>query len=144
MRPGKSVTRSLGAVAVFAALASSLGLAGCGSETDDRLTTAADWSYIYPAIIEPSCATASCHSRFTARAGVDLGDSDTAWYQLNCRHFAVAGSPGQSELISLLNASGASRMPPDFALPKADIALIATWIQAGAADDVGTDLGKCP
>jgi hypothetical protein len=110
---------------------------GCGTSTDDR---PAQWSYIYPAIIEPSCATASCHSKFTDRAGVDFSNEDEAWYQLNCRHFVVPGTGGSpsSELIRRLTAQGGPRMPPDFALPAADINLIARWIEAGATDDVVT------
>src|SRR5690349_9531903 len=122
MFSGNSLTRFLGAVGLFAVLSSSAFLAGCGSDTDERPAT---WSYIYPAIIEPSCATASCHSSFTQRAGVNLGTGEEGWYQLVCRHFAIPNSAAQSEVINLLNASGARRMPPDFALPNTDIAKIA-------------------
>ncbi len=43
-------------------------LAGCGG-ADNR---PAKWSYIAPAIIEPNCATVSCHSSVAQRAGVIL------------------------------------------------------------------------
>ena len=92
------------------------------------------WSYIYPAIIEPSCATASCHSDFTRRAGVNFGFEDEAYYQLVDRHFVIPGDPAR--LVGGHQpderAEGAKRMPPDFALPEADIQLIEAWIAHGA------------
>jgi F420-0:gamma-glutamyl ligase-like protein len=144
MRSGKSLTWILRAVGAFAALAPAL---GCGIEIDNR---PAQWSYIYPAIIEPSCATASCHSDFTRRAGVNLGDTDEAYYQMVARHFVAtcavpaggAADPtclariaGDSEVVHLMRADGASRMPPDFALPEADIQLIEAWISNNAPPD---------
>lgn len=130
MRPGKSLTRILRGVGVVAALCAPL-VAGCGGE-DNRPVT---FSYIYPAIIEPSCATASCHSDFTRRAGVNFGFKDEAYYQLTQRHFVAPGVPDQSELLYLLEAKGSRRMPPDFALPEADISTIALWIAGGAKND---------
>jgi hypothetical protein len=142
MFSGKSLTKRLGAVGFVAALVSGVLLQGCGNDSEDRPAT---WSYIYPAIIQPSCATASCHSDFTQRSGVNLGVGDEAWRQLVCRHFAIPGHSNQSEVIALMNAAGAMRMPPDFALPGADIALIATWIDAnGAANDVLDESNTCP
>jgi len=148
MGPGHPLTTNLGAVGVFAALVVSLSVAGCGTNADDR---PAQWSYLYPAIIEPSCATASCHSDFTRRAGVNFGTSGEAYFQLTERHFAVkcpttgmppvadpaclARAPGDSAVIHLMRAEGASRMPPDFALPDVDIDLVAKWISNGAAQD---------
>jgi len=143
MRPGHSLTRILGAVGVCVAIGSCLLLSGCGTADDQR---PAEWSYIYPAIIEPSCATASCHSDFTRRAGVNFGFSDEAYFQLTQRHFVVqcavppatpdptclARAPGDSEVVHLMRAEGASRMPPDFAMPDVDIRLIETWITKDA------------
>jgi hypothetical protein len=130
MRPGKSLTRILRGVGVAAALCAPL-VAGCGGE-DSRPAT---FSYIYPAIIEPSCATASCHSDFTRRAGVNFGFKSEAYSQLVDRHFVTKGVPDESELLYLLDAKGARRMPPDFALPNVDIATIRDWIIAGANND---------
>ena len=157
MSPGHSLTRFLGAVGLIAALAAGGLLSGCGSEDEVR---PAQWSYIYPAIIEPSCATASCHSNFTRRAGVNFGYADEAYYQLVCRHYVTtcpttamplpaacgpqpstsdAGCPARaaddSQIIHQMRAEGASRMPPDFALPEADISLIETWIANGAQEN---------
>jgi hypothetical protein len=87
MRPGNSLTWILRAVGVLAALAPLAMSAGCGGDNDDRPQ---QWSFIYPAIIEPSCATASCHSNYTREAGVNFGlSSDEAYFQLVARHFAA-------------------------------------------------------
>jgi hypothetical protein len=130
MRPGNSLTWILRAVGVLAALAPLAMSAGCGGDNDDRPQ---QWSFIYPAIIEPSCATASCHSNYTREAGVNFGlSSDEAYYQLVARHFVIPSDANDSELIYLLKADGAPRMPPDFALPEVDIDLISNWVAAGA------------
>jgi len=53
-------------------------LVGC-SATDDR---SASWEYISPALFQPNCATASCHSRATAVAGLDFSDADRGYTSL--------------------------------------------------------------
>ena len=158
MSPGRSVTRFLGALG----FAVSLGMfvQGCGSPDPDNTVRPATWSFIYPAIIQPSCATASCHSDFTRRSGVNFGYSDEAFYQMVCRHFVVtcpaagatdpctgmpvaqAAAPTcmntavqDSQVVHQMRAEGASRMPPDFALPDVDIRLIEAWIRGGAANN---------
>jgi hypothetical protein len=128
MRPRNTLTWILRGVGLLFALS------GCGSQTDERLAHA-QWSYIYPAIIQPSCATASCHSDITQRSGVDLYSKDVAYDQLVNRHYAVPNHPEASELIFLMKAKGARRMPPDFAVPEVDIDLISAWITAGAKQD---------
>jgi hypothetical protein len=140
MRPRKSLTWILRAVGVVALSASAAMTAGCGSDVDERPT---DWNYIYPAIIEPSCATASCHSAFAAKSGVDLSNIDEAYDQMTLRHFVIPGQPAQSGLMNLLTAAGVRRMPPDFALPNDDIGLIYTWIMGGALYD-GVGPGAVP
>jgi hypothetical protein len=139
MRPGKSLTWQVRVVGLLVAICAPL-VAGCGSEEDKRPAT---WSYIYPAIIEPSCATASCHSDFTRRAGVNFGFEYEAWFQLVCRHFVAPMAPQNSEVLYLMTATGARRMPPDFPLPNADIAKISQWIMAGAANDIDM-VTTCP
>jgi hypothetical protein len=129
MRPGKSIAWI---VRGFGVLVITLVAAGCGSEKDER---PAKWGYIYPAIIEPSCATASCHSRFAERSGVDLSDIVEARYQFVNRHFVTPFDPTTSQVMYLLRAQGSRRMPPDFPLPEVDIELIAKWITLGAKDD---------
>jgi hypothetical protein len=104
---------------------------GCGG-ADNRPPR---WSFIAPAIIEPSCATVSCHSSVTGRAGVTLDPRQTAYHTLVDRHFVIPDHPELSEMVSLLRAQGSPRMPPDFALPEVDISLIEQWITNGANDD---------
>ena|SRR5215471_10392757 len=105
--------------------------AGCGG-ADNR---PARWSFIAPAIIEPSCATISCHSTVTGRAGVTLEPREVARHTLVDRHFVIPFVPDLSEMVALMRAEGSRRMPPDFALPEVDIALIEQWITNGANDD---------
>jgi hypothetical protein len=133
MRPGNSLTWILRAVGVLAALAPLASSAGCGGDADDRPEK---FSFIYPAIIEPSCATASCHSNYTREAGVNFGlNEDEAYFQLVGRHFITPSDWNDSELKYLLNADGARRMPPDFALPQADIDLIGQWVANGGTEN---------
>jgi hypothetical protein len=106
--------------------------AGCGTSIDDRPVK---WSYISATIIEPSCATVSCHSSVAQRAGVDLHTRDIAWSSLTNGHFVFPGDSAHSELTYLMHAQGSIRMPPDVPLPEVDIDLIQRWIDAGALNN---------
>lgn len=114
---------------------------GCGG-TDTR---PASWSYIHAAIIQPNCTTAGCHSGLTAKAGLNLENSDQAYQLLtghDCggadagqsapRNFVNPGNPDDSQLTYLLRGKEVQRMPPDVPLPEPDIELIDKWIQEGA------------
>ena len=136
---------------------------GCGDGADPR---PASWSYLSAAILQPSCATASCHSPGAAVAGLDFSDAERGYLSLtrlwvwvvdptgelteNCR--VIEGvrvcqrtvrplvnpyNPAQSRLIHMLRAEGAPRMPPDRPLPEADILLIERWILDGAREHPG-------
>lgn len=150
--PPRMSGRLLNAARAASATRSSLGfafpllalvacLAGCGG-ADNR---PAKWSYIAPAIIEPNCATVSCHSAVAQRAGVILEPAQTAYTILTNRHFVVVcqsgdttcmdSAAGTSEILSLLRGQGSQRMPPDQALPEVDIHLIQTWIEDGAQNN---------
>ena len=107
-------------------------VAGCGGATDDRPPK---WSLISATIVEPSCATVSCHSAITRRGGVDLHDRETGYYNLVNGFYVYPGNPGDSAVIALLNAQGSTRMPPDAPMSEVDIALIASWITAGAPNN---------
>jgi hypothetical protein len=128
MTPGSSGPGLLCCLALL--LAPAL-VAGCGG-ADDR---PARWAFIAPAIIEPNCATVSCHSTITDRAGVILEPRAVAYHTLVDRHFVIPGAPELSEVVALMRAQGSQRMPPDFAMPEVDIALIERWIANGAHDD---------
>jgi hypothetical protein len=122
--------------------------AGCGKSTDDRPAT---WSYVSTAILQPSCATANCHSALAQRASVDLSTRAAGYHSLVDRHFVIArdsvlgdaGTPvltddervERSQVINLMHAQGNRRMPPDMPLPETDIQLVASWIRNGAAND---------
>jgi hypothetical protein len=125
----------------------SVALVGCGG-AEDRPST---WSYISPAIVQPNCATSSCHSRGAAVAGLDLSSAEAGYQSLFnqrlapngvnlmrpnvVRRLITAGSPTESRVVNMLRAYGASRMPPDRPLAEADIGLIEEWILAGAKND---------
>jgi len=135
-----------------------LTLAGAAcSQTDDR---PAVWTYVSAGLFQPSCATASCHSRGRAVAGLDFSDPDRGYESLtglkiwipdpdgtiggDCktvgatvycerdRPLVLAFNPEQSRVVNMLRARAAPRMPPDRPLPEADIQLIETWILDGA------------
>jgi hypothetical protein len=115
-------------VVALSLVAGAGGILGCGGDTDDRPTR---WSFISATIIEPSCATANCHSAITQRAAVDLSDRDVGYDTLINRRFVLPGdTTGSSTLIYLMNGEGSLRMPPDGPLPSADIDLISRWIAA--------------
>lgn len=111
---------------------------GCGSDIDHRPP---QWSFISATIIEPSCATVNCHSAITHQGGVDLSSRDIGYQTLvgqiggNMTYYVYPKLPQQSSLITLLNAVGSTRMPPDNPLSQADIELITKWIGDGALDN---------
>jgi Planctomycete cytochrome C len=92
----------------------------------------ASWSYIHPAIVVPSCATATCHSALGERAGIVLEDPDDAFALLRDERFVVPGDP-TSPLLFVLEGDEQAQMPPDAPLPAVDVDLIRTWIVDGAA-----------
>jgi hypothetical protein len=124
-----------------------------------------EWEYLSPAILQPNCATASCHSPGAAVAGLDFSTPARGYTSLmglwvwivdpngtadaNCRSIegrvvcqrafrplVVPYNPGQSRLVHMLRARGARRMPPDRPLPEADIRLIERWILEGAKSSI--------
>ena len=114
---------------------------GCGGSADQRPPS---WSFISATIIQPSCATADCHSKISQRSGVELDDVRVGYEQLLGRSFVIPPPAGTmvsdlanmaEPLLGLLRAQGTRRMPPDVPLPEADITLIASWIAGGAAWD---------
>jgi hypothetical protein len=126
-----------------------VGVTGCGGLDDNRPP---EWSYISPAIIQPNCATSSCHSRGAAVAGLDLSTADAGFKDLReqnlpmvpnapmgrgsvPRQLIIPGNPSQSRVVNMMRAFGAARMPPDRPLAEADIALIEEWILRGANND---------
>jgi hypothetical protein len=122
---------------------------GCGGTNDPRPAT---WSYVSTAILEPSCATANCHSAIAQRAGVDLSTRVTGYASLVTGDKDMVGGKyviskmlaptltddqrlERSSVPKLMRAIGNLRMPPDLPLPEPDIALFESWIRAGAAND---------
>jgi hypothetical protein len=123
-----------------------VGAGGCGGEEDDRDPT---WSYISPAIIQPNCATSSCHSQGTAVSGLNLSTADAGYRSLlqlhlplrtmmgppKARQLVTPFNPDESRVVNMMRAEGSWRMPPDRPLAEADIRLIERWILNGAQKD---------
>lgn len=87
---------------------------------------------MHAAIVAPTCATATCHSALSARAGLVLETPDGAHAALVDARFVVPGDAA-SPLLYLLEGEERGRMPPDAPLPAVDVDLIRAWIVAGAA-----------
>jgi len=123
-----------------------VGTGGCGGTEDDREPV---WSYISPAIIQPNCATSSCHSQGAAVSGLNLSTADAGYKSLLEEHLPLRGmtgmpkprpmvtpfNPDESRVVNMLRATGTWRMPPDRPLAEADIRLIERWILNGAQKD---------
>jgi hypothetical protein len=122
------------------------GAAGCGGTEDTRDPV---WGYISPAIIQPNCATSSCHNQGSAVAGLDLSSIASGYKSLLMEHLpqramggaakprplVTPGNPDESRVVNMLRAAGARRMPPDRPLAEGDITLIEHWILDGAKND---------
>jgi hypothetical protein len=113
-------------------------LAGACAADDPRPAT---WSFLATEILQPACATAGCHSRLSATAGIVLQTPEDGYRTLVLEPpdgygaFVVPLAPEASELVHLLRGDDIVRMPPDGPLPEADVELVEAWITAGAEAD---------
>jgi hypothetical protein len=82
------------ALAAVAALGGAMS-AGCSGDPRP-----AGWSYISPAIMAPNCATASCHGRAAAAAGLDFSDADRGYASLTALYVWIP-NPAPAELKTL-------------------------------------------
>jgi len=88
----------------------------CGHDVDDRPLSA---QYLVPAIFQPSCGTAACHSSAAGRAGLVLDTVDGV---------CDASDPDQEgPLTQYMTDDAEKRMPLDSPLPRADIELLWAW-----------------
>jgi hypothetical protein len=121
-----------------------------------------EWEYISPVILQPNCATASCHSRAAAVAGLDFSDAERGYISLTRLRYQIVDryatgetcapshetvvcrggyrplvmpyNPQQSRLVHILRKATPPRMPPDRPLIEEDIKLIEGWILIGAPE----------
>jgi hypothetical protein len=101
-------------------------LAACGTSPDSRPQT---FAYITLEVLSPSCALVACHSTSTRVNGYAF---DTLAASREAMQILVTpGQPEQSELYTIL-LSTRKTMPPDAPMADEDIALIRSWILAGA------------
>ena len=80
-------------------LAVLLALSGLAAGCADGDSRPAVWSYISPAILQPNCATSSCHGPAAAVAGLDFSTPDSGYASLTRLHVLVVepamdGGPG--------------------------------------------------
>jgi hypothetical protein len=122
-------------------------IGGCDTPRDRP----AEWSYIHAAIVAPSCATASCHSRISSVAGRDLSTTYSAYTAFTGRVCNAPRLDGEIPLPAarevIMNAlygigspSDSSEpedllMPPDQPLASSEISLIELWYDAEAPCD---------
>jgi len=115
--------------------------AACGA-TDDRPRTLA---YITETILEPTCASAQCHSAFKRAVGDQFDTLEATRESIVVNGLVVypddVARPTGSLLFRTLTVGGPSildpgsgnvRMPYDAPMPDADVELIRAWIEEGA------------
>jgi hypothetical protein len=79
-------------------------------------------------ILQSNCAMTGCHDAGTASDGVVL----TSYSSVMNSGIVTPGDPGNSDLYEVLTETDPDKlMPPNGALPWAQIQLIQTWIQQG-------------
>lgn len=113
--------------------------AACGGETP------ATFSEVQSAVFTPSCAFSSCHSGTNPQAGLDLTASSysrivgVAAMGESDETLVVAGDPEASYLLKKLEARdiqvGDTMPPGGQTLSEERIALVRSWIAAGAPND---------
>lgn len=101
-------------------------VAGCGTTPDERPATL---EVVTLEVLAPTCGQVQCHSTTTRTEGLAFDTIDAARESL--RDLGVGAGRG-GELYEVLTADGEERMPPDSPMNDQDIALIMTWVDAGA------------
>ena len=86
---------------------------------------------IFP-LISSTCAMSGCHDAFSRKDGVDL----TSYSKI--KMYVSPGNAGGSKLYKVIVATNGDRMPPPPmpAWTSSQIALLAKWINQGAANNV--------
>ncbi len=115
-------------------VATALGLAACGVDTDDRPATL---EYITAAILAPNCGNAQCHSSFRREDDYAFDTVDEARITFaTYPGLIVPSDPNESVLYQTLVSPGGKnqplRMPYDQPLANRDVELIYHWIDEGA------------
>jgi uncharacterized membrane protein len=97
---------------------------GSPTQTGVGTGTTATFSNVSSEILQPNCT--SCHSGSSPSGGVDLSS------YTGVMAVVTAGSPSSSNLYTAVNGG---IMPPGGSLAQSDIALIDSWITAGALNN---------
>jgi hypothetical protein len=109
-------------------------VAACGTEPDSRPATLEN---VTLTILAPSCGQVQCHSSTTRAKGYEFDTVEGARTSLGVGKLDVQegirrGMPLSNDFVYVLYGDGLEQMPPDAPLHDEDIALIETWILAGA------------
>ena len=67
-------------------------------QVDDR---PAEWAYISPALFQPSCATASCHSPAAAVSGLDFSSPENGYASLTSLWVYIPALPDGGGTVGL-------------------------------------------
>lgn len=110
----------------FTYLFFAIALTACGTSPDSRPQT---FEYITLEVLSPSCALVACHSISTRVNGYAFDTLDASREAMHA--LVTPGQPERSELYTIL-LSTQKIMPPDAPMADEDIALIRSWILAGA------------
>lgn len=122
--------------------------AGCESDSDgagaDIMAPAATLTEVAGEVFAKSCTLSSCHSGPKPAAGLSLEGAvhdklvGVASADAAGRTLVVAGDPDESYLVEKLSTDTPAvggRMPQNGTLDATRLALVRSWIAAGAKDD---------
>lgn len=108
-------------------------------------TTPATLAEVQETIFSPRCSLASCHGGANPVRDLDLQAGATHASTVGVestipgRVYIVPGDPAASFLLTVVTEGavddGIDQMPPGFALPAEELALLESWIENGAEDD---------
>lgn len=102
------------------------------------LYTDLSWDNVHANTVEPSCASAGCHSAGDSAGGLTLTPAETAWQQLvepsAVAARVVAGDAACSPMIIRAESgSDTLAMPPGAQLSEAERCVLRLWVHQGAS-----------
>src|SRR6188508_2078636 len=109
-----------------------MGLSSLFSSSPASAADRIDFTKQVQPIFQKNCA--SCHGAAKQKAGLRLESGSQVMKGSVDGPVVVARKPNESKLIHALRGTGdVEQMPPNKPLAEADVALIAKWVEQGAA-----------